>query len=164
MEKCSLAKEWDLPLALFNPWAFPGLPPFESLLFSIEEFGSRIITEKSPFDVGYQYPSPANQGFSHHTEPSPLAPLVEFSPHPKSTIRAPSLGSGLAPQEGHLSPASADPLDPQIKVMHKQLLLFHNAVSAYFAGNQKQLEQTLQQFNIKLRPPGAEKPSWLEEQ
>ncbi|XP_041522106.1 arfaptin-2 isoform X2 [Microtus oregoni] len=52
----------------------------------------------------------------------------------------------------------------KIKVMHKQLLLFHNAVSAYFAGNQKQLEQTLQQFNIKLRPPGAEKPSWLEEQ
>ncbi|KAF7481160.1 Hypothetical predicted protein [Marmota monax] len=51
----------------------------------------------------------------------------------------------------------------KIKVMHKQLLLFHNAVSAYFAGNQKQLEQTLQQFNIKLRPPGAEKPSWLEE-
>ncbi|XP_066106927.1 arfaptin-2 [Saccopteryx bilineata] len=52
----------------------------------------------------------------------------------------------------------------KIKVMHKQLLLFHNAVSSYFAGNQKQLEQTLQQFNIKLRPPGAEKPSWLEEQ
>ncbi|KAB0369913.1 hypothetical protein FD755_017875 [Muntiacus reevesi] len=52
----------------------------------------------------------------------------------------------------------------KIKVMHKQLLLFHNAMSAYFAGNQKQLEQTLQQFNIKLRPPGAEKPSWLEEQ
>uniref|UniRef100_A0A8C6CBV2 ARF interacting protein 2 n=1 Tax=Monodon monoceros TaxID=40151 RepID=A0A8C6CBV2_MONMO len=52
----------------------------------------------------------------------------------------------------------------KIKVMHKQLLLFHNAVSAYFAGNQKQLEQTLQQFNVKLRPPGAEKPSWLEEQ
>uniref|UniRef100_A0A6I8NF80 ARF interacting protein 2 n=1 Tax=Ornithorhynchus anatinus TaxID=9258 RepID=A0A6I8NF80_ORNAN len=52
----------------------------------------------------------------------------------------------------------------KIKVMHKQLLLFHNAVSSYFAGNQQQLEQTLQQFNIKLRPPGSEKPSWLEEQ
>lgn len=70
----------------------------------------------------------------------------------------------VAPPEGCLSPALADPAGPQIKVMHKQLLLFHNAVSAYFAGNQKQLEQTLQQFNIKLRPPGAEKPSWLEEQ
>ncbi|XP_030329314.1 arfaptin-2 isoform X6 [Strigops habroptila] len=52
----------------------------------------------------------------------------------------------------------------KVKVMHKQLLLFHNAISAYFAGNQQQLEQTLRQFNIKLKPPGAEKPSWLEEQ
>lgn len=52
----------------------------------------------------------------------------------------------------------------QVKVMHKQLLLFHNAISAYFAGNQQQLEQTLKQFNIKLKPPGADKPSWLEEQ
>ncbi|KAM9788330.1 arfaptin-2b isoform 8-T8 [Neosynchiropus ocellatus] len=52
----------------------------------------------------------------------------------------------------------------KVKVMHKQLLLFHNAISAYFAGNQQQLEQTLQQFSIKLKPPGADKPSWLEEQ
>ncbi|XP_070605435.1 arfaptin-2 isoform X2 [Erythrolamprus reginae] len=52
----------------------------------------------------------------------------------------------------------------KVKVMHKQLLLFHNAVSAYFAGNQQQLEQTLKQFNIQLKSPGAEKPSWLEEQ
>ncbi|XP_030601863.1 arfaptin-2b isoform X1 [Archocentrus centrarchus] len=52
----------------------------------------------------------------------------------------------------------------KVKVMHKQLLLFHNAISAYFAGNQQQLEQTLKQFNIKLKPPGDDKPSWLEEQ
>ncbi|XP_078514855.1 arfaptin-2 isoform X2 [Lissotriton helveticus] len=52
----------------------------------------------------------------------------------------------------------------KIKVMHKQLLLFHNAISAYFAGNQQQLEQTLKQFNIKLKTPGTDKPSWLEEQ
>ncbi|XP_029457748.1 arfaptin-2 isoform X1 [Rhinatrema bivittatum] len=52
----------------------------------------------------------------------------------------------------------------KIKVMHKQLLLFHNAISAYFAGNQQQLEQTLKQFNIKLKSPGSDKPSWLEEQ
>uniref|UniRef100_A0A670HUM0 ARF interacting protein 2 n=1 Tax=Podarcis muralis TaxID=64176 RepID=A0A670HUM0_PODMU len=51
----------------------------------------------------------------------------------------------------------------KVKVMHKQLLLFHNAISAYFAGNQQQLEQTLKQFNVKLKSPGAEKPSWLEE-
>uniref|UniRef100_A0A3P8W527 ADP-ribosylation factor interacting protein 2a n=1 Tax=Cynoglossus semilaevis TaxID=244447 RepID=A0A3P8W527_CYNSE len=47
---------------------------------------------------------------------------------------------------------------------HKELLLFHNAISAYFAGNQQQLEQTLIQFNVKLKPPGSQKPSWLEEQ
>ncbi|XP_059390201.1 arfaptin-2a isoform X6 [Carassius carassius] len=52
----------------------------------------------------------------------------------------------------------------KVKVMHKQLLLFHNAVSAYFAGNQQQLEQALRQFNVKLKPPGSDKPSWLEEQ
>nr|XP_020647543.1 arfaptin-2 isoform X1 [Pogona vitticeps] len=51
----------------------------------------------------------------------------------------------------------------KVKVMQKQLLLFHNAISAYFAGNQQQLEQTLKQFNIKLKSPGAGKPSWLEE-
>lgn len=68
------------------------------------------------------------------------------------------------------SPRASDPLPdlacpfPQVKVMHKQLLLFHNAISAYFAGNQQQLEQTLKQFNIKLKPPGSDKPSWLEEQ
>uniref|UniRef100_A0A1B6DMN0 AH domain-containing protein n=1 Tax=Clastoptera arizonana TaxID=38151 RepID=A0A1B6DMN0_9HEMI len=38
----------------------------------------------------------------------------------------------------------------RIKVMHKQLLLFHNAVSAYFSGNQQALEATLKQFNIKV--------------
>ncbi|XP_056613599.1 arfaptin-2a isoform X1 [Triplophysa dalaica] len=52
----------------------------------------------------------------------------------------------------------------KVKVMHKQLLLFHNAISAYFAGNQQQLEETLRQFNVKLKPPGSDKPSWLEEQ
>ncbi|XP_015280494.1 PREDICTED: arfaptin-2 [Gekko japonicus] len=52
----------------------------------------------------------------------------------------------------------------KVKVMHKQLLLFHNAISAYFAGNQQQLEQSLKQFSVKLKSPGADKPSWLEEQ
>ncbi|XP_053362652.1 arfaptin-2a isoform X3 [Clarias gariepinus] len=52
----------------------------------------------------------------------------------------------------------------KVKVMHKQLLLFHNAISAYFAGNQQQLEQTLRQFNVKLKRPGSDRPSWLEEQ
>ncbi|XP_069782564.1 arfaptin-1 isoform X2 [Narcine bancroftii] len=52
----------------------------------------------------------------------------------------------------------------KIKVMHNQLLLFHNAVSGYFAGNQHQLEQVLKQFHIKLKAPGSDGPSWLEEQ
>lgn len=38
----------------------------------------------------------------------------------------------------------------QIKVMHKQLVLLHNAVSAYFSGNAVALESTLKQFNIKV--------------
>ncbi|XP_049625583.1 arfaptin-1 isoform X1 [Suncus etruscus] len=52
----------------------------------------------------------------------------------------------------------------KVKVLHNQLVLFHNAIAAYFAGNQKQLEQTLKQFHIKLKSPGVETPSWLEEQ
>jgi len=51
----------------------------------------------------------------------------------------------------------------KIKVMHKQLLLFHNAISAYFSGNQSALDATLKQFNIKLKVSG-DKPSWLEQQ
>uniref|UniRef100_A0A8C7AS91 ARF interacting protein 1 n=1 Tax=Neovison vison TaxID=452646 RepID=A0A8C7AS91_NEOVI len=55
-------------------------------------------------------------------------------------------------------------LRSQVKVLHNQLVLFHNAIAAYFAGNQKQLEQTLKQFHIKLKTPGVDAPSWLEEQ
>lgn len=51
----------------------------------------------------------------------------------------------------------------RIKVMHKQLLLFHNAVSAYFSGNQSALEATLKQFNIKVKSPNSSFPSWLEQ-
>jgi len=52
----------------------------------------------------------------------------------------------------------------QVKVLHNQLILFHNAIAAYYAGNQQQqLEQTLKQFHIKLKMPGGDSPSWLEE-
>ncbi|XP_076626488.1 ADP ribosylation factor interacting protein arfaptin isoform X2 [Colletes latitarsis] len=51
----------------------------------------------------------------------------------------------------------------RIKVMHKQLLLFHNAISAYFSGNQTALEATLKQFKIKVKPPNSSLPSWLEQ-
>ena len=50
----------------------------------------------------------------------------------------------------------------QVKVMHKQLLLFHNAIASYFSGNQSALDETLKQFNIKLKTPNSERPSWLE--
>ncbi|XP_053713217.1 arfaptin-1 isoform X2 [Synchiropus splendidus] len=51
----------------------------------------------------------------------------------------------------------------KVKVLHNQLTLFHNAIAAYYAGNQQQLEQTLKQFHIKLKMPGGDTPSWLEE-
>ncbi|XP_075227571.1 ADP ribosylation factor interacting protein arfaptin [Lycorma delicatula] len=51
----------------------------------------------------------------------------------------------------------------RIKVMHKQLLLFHNAISAYFSGNQQALDATLKQFNIKVKSPNSAIPSWLEQ-
>ncbi|KAM7394495.1 hypothetical protein PAMP_021295 [Pampus punctatissimus] len=41
----------------------------------------------------------------------------------------------------------------KVKVLHNQLILFHNAIAAYYAGNQQQLEQTLKQFHIKLKMP-----------
>ncbi|KAA0722322.1 Arfaptin-1 ADP-ribosylation factor-interacting protein 1 [Triplophysa tibetana] len=50
----------------------------------------------------------------------------------------------------------------KVKVLHNQLILFHNAIAAYFAGNQQQLEQTIKQFHIKLKLPGGDAPSWLE--
>lgn len=51
----------------------------------------------------------------------------------------------------------------KVKVMHKQLLLFHNAIAAYFSGNQKALEATLKQFNIRPKVPGEDRPSFLEQ-
>ncbi len=49
----------------------------------------------------------------------------------------------------------------RVKVMHKQLLLFHNAVAAYFSGNQKALQDTMNQFSIKT--PNSATPSWVEQ-
>lgn len=34
--------------------------------------------------------------------------------------------------------------------MHKQLVLLHNAVAAYFSGNATALEGTIKQFNVKV--------------
>ena len=38
----------------------------------------------------------------------------------------------------------------QVKVMAKQQLMFHNAVSAYFSGNQAAEEESLKQFAGKV--------------
>ena len=40
------------------------------------------------------------------------------------------------------------------KVMKKQLLLFHNAIAAYFSGNHQALDATMKQFNIKVMNNG----------
>jgi len=47
----------------------------------------------------------------------------------------------------------------RIKVMHKQLLLFHNAIAAYFSGN----SESLKQFSIKQKALNSSSPSWLEQ-
>ena len=46
--------------------------------------------------------------------------------------------------------------------MRKQLLLFHNAIAAYFAGNKKELESTIKEFHIKMQSKG-ELSSFLEQ-
>merc|ERR1712223_1623726 len=51
----------------------------------------------------------------------------------------------------------------RVKVMHKQLLLFHNAISAYFSGNEKSLEATMKQFSINVKTPNSSAPSWVEQ-
>merc|ERR1712051_450340 len=51
----------------------------------------------------------------------------------------------------------------RVKVMHKQLLLFHNAIAAYFSGNEKALEATMKQFSIKIKTPNSTTPSWVEQ-
>jgi len=51
--------------------------------------------------------------------------------------------------------------------MKKQLLLFHNAIAAYFSGNQQALDATMKQFNLKFvpsEPANQEKRSFLEQQ
>jgi len=48
----------------------------------------------------------------------------------------------------------------RVKVMSKQLLLFHNAVSAYFSGNQAALEENMEQFEAQIKSPAA---SWIEQ-
>ena len=50
----------------------------------------------------------------------------------------------------------------KVKVMAKQLLLFHNAVSAYFSGNQEALEESMKDFasKVQMKNPSS---SWIEQ-
>lgn len=50
----------------------------------------------------------------------------------------------------------------RVKVMQKHLLLFHNAVTAFFAGNQQMLEATMKQFSVNPKAPGQSSTSFLE--
>jgi len=36
--------------------------------------------------------------------------------------------------------------------MRQQLVLFHDAIAAFFSGNQSALEGTIQQFSVPRRP------------
>lgn len=46
----------------------------------------------------------------------------------------------------------------RVKVMNKQLLLFHNAISAYFSGNNVALEAAVKHFSVPV-PHAAHAPS-----
>lgn len=50
----------------------------------------------------------------------------------------------------------------QVKVMHKQLLLFNNAITAYFSGNKQALEACVKEFHIKMKAKESEHSSFLE--
>lgn len=50
----------------------------------------------------------------------------------------------------------------KVKVMHKQLLLFQNAIGAYFAGNKQALENCVKEFHIKVKDIEGKQQSFLE--
>jgi hypothetical protein len=50
--------------------------------------------------------------------------------------------------------------------MKNQLLLFHNAIAAYFSGNKEALDATMKQFNLKVisnNDNNQDKQSFLEQ-
>lgn len=52
--------------------------------------------------------------------------------------------------------------DNRLKVMRRDLVLLHNATSAYFSGNKADFERQLSQYSMTLRQPHGEGQSWLE--
>ena len=50
----------------------------------------------------------------------------------------------------------------QVKVMHKQLSLFQNATTAYFAGNKEALDDSMKEFHNKHKTNDGKQPFILE--
>ena len=50
----------------------------------------------------------------------------------------------------------------QVKVIHKQLSLFQNAISTYFAGNKQALENYMKEFQVKITSNEGKQASFLE--
>lgn len=48
----------------------------------------------------------------------------------------------------------------EVKILYNRFAQLHNT---YFAGNKRQLEVYLKQFQIKLKTPEVDAPSWLED-
>ena len=46
--------------------------------------------------------------------------------------------------------------------MHKQLSLFQNAITAYFAGNKNALENCMKEFHVKITSNESKHTSFLE--
>ena len=53
-------------------------------------------------------------------------------------------------------------LPQQVKVMHKQLSLFQNATTAYFAGNKGALDDSMKEFHNKYKNNDGKQPFNLE--
>ena len=53
-------------------------------------------------------------------------------------------------------------LPQQVKVMHKQLSLFQNATTAYFAGTKGALDDSMKEFQNKYKNNDGKKPFILE--
>lgn len=50
----------------------------------------------------------------------------------------------------------------QNRVMHKQLVMFNNAISSYFAGNKQEMDSSIKQLNLNMKNANN-MSSWLED-
>jgi len=49
------------------------------------------------------------------------------------------------------------------RVMHKQLVLFNNAITSYFTGNKTEMESSIKHFSLNLKNANSVSTSWLED-